>query len=249
VRRRQHSGGHRQTIFDLRWPNTPEYTELARIWSEDTVNRMLTAVWCGYDTFCAEILDQINIAEADEERERAVTQALERCIRRHLSGNEPYTIQHGSYEYATRQPAPAQPPQYDAAFVFYQNQRLMWPLEAKFLRSDGAVADYIRDVQDEFLTGRYAPYANSGAMLGYLLSGSPATAFSNIEQALHCQLLSHPVFSTRQHRTSDHSRNLAQAEFMSGPFRCHHLIMEMRRNAHTGSPSRIGLRRRRSDRA
>ncbi len=244
MRRGQHSGNRSRTLPELRWPNIPEYSELVRTWSEDALNRILTAVWRGYDTFCTEILDQIDIVEVNEERERAVTQELELCIRRHLSGNEPYTIQHGPYEYATRQPAPAQPPQYDIAFVFHQNQRLMWPLEAKFLHSDGAVAEYVREVQEQFVTGRYAPYANSGAMLGYLLRGSPATTFSNIEQSLCCQLMPHPAFNTRQHRTSNHFRNL-QDGFMSGPFCCHHLIMEMRRNTQMAGTLRTSSQRRR----
>ena len=103
----------------------------------------------------------------------------------------------------------------------------MWPLEAKLLRSDGTIAAYVRDVQNEFLTGRYAPYTHSGAMLGYLLRGSPEKAFDNIEQAMACQLQRHPTFDIRHHRISDHFRNLTQADFASGPFQCHHLIMEM----------------------
>ncbi len=245
MRRGQHSEDRPRTLPELRWPRIPEYSELARTWSEDALNQMLTAVWRGYDTFCIEILDRIDIDEVNEERERAVTSELELCIRRHLSGNEPYTIQHGPYEYATRQPAPAQSPQYDIAFVFHQNHRLMWPLEAKFLHSEGAVAEYVQDIQEQFLTGRYAPYANSGAMLGYLLRGSPAIAFSRIEQALCCQLMPHPAFGTRQHRTSDHYRNLARADFMSGPFCCHHLIMEMRRNTQTSNTPRTSSQKRR----
>jgi hypothetical protein len=188
---------------------------------------MLAAVWRGYDVLVVEVLAKIDIAKADEELERNITQLLEPCIRRQLSGDEPYYVQHGPYENATRQPAPAQPPQYDLAFVLYQNPKVMWPLEAKVLRSDGRVTQYVDDIRNEFLTGRYAPYANSSAMLGYLLQGSPAKVFANIEAAIACQLQSHPTFSTRHHRTSNHSRNLERADFVSGLFQCHHLILEM----------------------
>lgn len=219
-------GGRRRTPLDLRWPNAAEYTDLARVWSEDAVERMLKTVWRGYDDLVVEVLAQINIAEADEELERTITQLLETRIRRHLSGNEPYDIQHGPYEYATRKPAPAQPPQYDIAFVLHQNPKVMWPLEAKVLRRDGTIAAYVQDVQSEFLTGRYAPYANSGAMLGYLLRGSPAKAFENISGSLACHLRSLPSFSTRHHRISDHFRKI-EPDFISGLFQCHHLIMEL----------------------
>ena len=99
----------------------------------------------------------------------------------HKTFSESLYIQHGPYENATRLPAPAQPPQYDLAFVLYQDRKIMWPLEAKLLRSDATVAAYVHDIQNEFLTGRYAPYANRSAMLGYLLRGSPAKVFAKIE--------------------------------------------------------------------
>ena len=175
--------------------------------------------------------------QANEELERTITQLLEPCISRQLSGDEPYYVQHGPYENATRQPPPAQPPQYDLAFVLHQNPKVMWPLEAKLLRSDGTVAPYVQDIRNEFLTGRYAPYASSSAMLGYLLHGSPAKVLDNIEAAIACLLQPHPAFSTRHHRISDHSRNLPRADFVSGLFQCHHLILEMAYDTQTaGAP-------------
>ena len=217
-----------RTPLDLRWPDdTADYTELARTWSADAVARILAAVWRGYDVLVVDVLATIDITQADEELERSITQLLEPRIRRQLSGDEPYDVQHGPYEYATRKPAPAQLPQYDLAFVLHQNPKIMWPLEAKLLRSDGTVAAYVQDIHNEFLTGRYAPYASSSAMLGYLLRGSPAKVFDNIEVALACRLQQHPAFSTRHHRISEHSRNLTQTNFVSGLFQCHHLILEM----------------------
>lgn len=216
-----------RTPFDLQWPEIAEYVGLARNWSEDAVERMLQTVWDGYDALAMDLLAQIDMNEAEEELERTITQLLEPCIRQRLSGDEPYYIQHGPYEYATRQPAPAQPPQYDMAFVLHQNRRVMWPLEAKILRSDNTVARYVKAVKCEFLTGRYAPYTSSAAMLGYLLQGSPARAFGKIGVALACAMRTHGSFNTRNHRISDHSRNLTQPGFASGPFRCHHLMMTL----------------------
>jgi hypothetical protein len=227
VKRRRHNEGPPRTLLDLRWPETTEYVELARTWSEDAIERMLTAVWYGYDTFVVEVLAQIDITQADEELERAITQLLAPRIRRHLSGNEPYHIQHGSYEFATRLTAPAQPPVYDIAFVLYRDEKVMWPLEAKILRSDGAVAEYVKDVRRNFLTGRYAPYSTSGAMVGYLLHGSPERVFVNLEGSLACQLKPHLTFIRRHHRISDHRRHLQLTGCASSPFQCHHLIMKL----------------------
>ena len=225
---RRLSGQERLTPFDLAWPDdAEEYANLARDWGGAVFEGMLTAVWNGYDDLAASILERIDINEADDEIERTITQILEPCIRRHLSGDEPYYAQHGPYEPATRRPAPAQPPQYDIAFVLIRNPKVMWPLEAKVLRSDGQVALYVRDIQQEFLTGRYAPRVNGGAMLGYLLQGTPATAFHNISRRLSCPLLPLPKFHTDRHRVSVHYRSLANPDFLSGNFRCHHMLMRM----------------------
>ena len=225
---RRLSGQERLTPFDLAWPDdAEEYANLARDWGAAAFEGMLAAVWNGYDDLAASVLDRIDINQADDEIERTITQILEPCIRRYLSGDEPYYVQHGAYEFATRRPAPAQPPQYDLAFVLIGNPKVMWPLEAKVLRSDGQVALYVRDIQQEFLTGRYAPHVNDGAMLGYLLQGSPATAFHNISRRLSCPLLPVPKFQSVPHRVSVHYRSPANPDFLSGDFRCHHMLMRM----------------------
>ena len=226
--RRRVSGEGRLTPLDLAWPGeVEEYANLAKDWGETVFEEMLAVVWRGYDDLVANFLSRIDISQADEELERTVTQILEPCIRSHLSGEEPYYIQHGPYEYATRRPAPAQPPQYDIAFILNQNPKVMWPLEAKVLRSGGQVARYVRDVQQEFLTGRYAPYVSGGAMLGYLLCGTPASVFQHISRRLGCRLLPLSSSSSERHRVSVHRRLLRCPDFVSGAFRCHHLIMRM----------------------
>ena len=63
---------------------------------------MLEVVWKGYDDLFTDVIRSVDITQADDELERAVTQVLEPRIRRCLSGDEPWDVQHGSYEYATR---------------------------------------------------------------------------------------------------------------------------------------------------
>ena len=217
-----------RTLLDLMWPDeSQDYMMLAQKWSIDAVKIMMTASWEGYNDLVVSHLGEIDTSQAEDELERAITQLLEPCIRRRLSGDEPYYIQHGSYEFATRKPAPAQPPQYDIAFVLHENRKIMWPMEAKVLRSDGYVSRYIRDVREEFLTGRYAPFVNGGAMLGYLLEGLAINALENIEQQLGRSLNSFGEFDQNRHRVSIHTRLLERIEFASGSFCCHHLIMDM----------------------
>jgi hypothetical protein len=75
-----------------------------------------------------------------------------------------------------------QPPEYDLAYVLRADERIMWPLEAKVLETDGDVGEYIKDLKNEFLTCRYAPFSSEGAMLAYLLSGKPEIVFGNLAQ-------------------------------------------------------------------
>ncbi|MHC5833845.1 MAG: hypothetical protein ACYT04_000000102060, partial [Nostoc sp.] len=85
--------------------------------------------------------------------------------------DEPFDVQHEVYEFESRQSAKAQPPQYDIAFILRANDTIIWPLEAKVLISDGAVAEYIKEINGNFLTCRYAPFSSEGGMLGYLFFG------------------------------------------------------------------------------
>ena len=226
--RKRSRGGSRRTPLDLAWPRQEvTYADLAGAWGRDVFDEMLEVVWKGYDDLFTDVIRTLDITQADDELERTITQILEPRIRRYLSGDEPWDVQHGSYEYATRKPSPAQPPQYDIAFVLRRNPRIMWPLEAKVLRNDGVVGPYVRDVRQEFLTGRYAPHVDGGAMLGYLLRGCPETVFSGISDRLACRLQSLRTFDAGRHRVSVHQREIENPDFLSGTFWCHHLVMKM----------------------
>lgn len=217
----------RKSLGELRWPSRPEVDAVRKAWTEDAIDRLLEYVWQGYDCLRQEVLEEINVTQAEDDLERSLTQALEPRITRSMSGAEPFFVQHGRYEHISRKPAPAQPPQYDLAFVPYGNENLCWPLEAKVLKNDTDVGAYVKDIKDEFLTCRYAPLSGEGAMLGYLLSGSTECAFAAVAKAVPCQLVIHPNFATRAHRTSEHSRNVPEGESFVPSFKCHHLLMPL----------------------
>lgn len=195
------------------------------MWTTDAVDRLLGYVWQGYDSLRDEVLNQIDMAQAEDDLERSVTQALEPRIKRSMSGAEPFFVQHGRYEHVTRKPAPAQPPQYDLAFVPYGNENLCWPLEAKLLKNDTDVTAYVKDIRDEFLTCRYAPLTAEGAMVGYLVAGSTDNAFAAIAKTVPCTLTIYRKFPKRPHRTSNHSRAVPNGESFSKSCKCHHLLM------------------------
>lgn len=216
-----------RTIPELRWRDTPDFVEVAKSWREDAITILVGLVWQGYDLLREEVLSEIDCNQAEEQLERSITQLLERRIRRFMTGYEPFDVQHEVYEWESRQSAQAQPPQYDIAFFLRANDRIIWPLEAKVLSSDGSVAPYIRDIQNEFLTCRYAPFSSEGGMLGYLFSGEPSRAFSNIEANVSCTLNHHPEFLNRDHKTSRHRRSVPSDKQYPADFCCHHLILRI----------------------
>jgi hypothetical protein len=173
--------------------------------------------------------------------ERSITQLLEPRIRKAMSGDEPFYVQHGPYERETMQPSPAQPPQYDLAFVLRADERIMWPIEAKVMETPKKVALYVKDVRDEFLTCRYGPFSNSGAMLGYLLEGESADALSAIETALGCKLEPLIDYPGKPGSLSRHNRVVPAGKLYPARFECYHLILSWpglkraRNDAITGS--------------
>lgn len=199
----------------------PVFVALTRSWMRNPAEQVLGFVWAGYDSFRA---SAPNVNPAD--LERSITQLLEPRIRDAMSGFEPFYVQHGPFERETMKAPPAQPPEYDLAFILRADERVMWPLEAKVLETPKQVANYVRDVNDEFLTCRYAPFSNSGAMLGYLLSGTPTEAFLSIAKSLRCTLDDIPDQLQRPNRLSQHQRMVPAGKPYPSLFSCYHIVME-----------------------
>jgi len=218
----------RQTYSERRWPDTPEFISVLRRLKEGGSIRILELVWKAYDAFCAEGLSQVECCEDDGDLERDITQLLEPKIREVMTGLEPFDVQHGPYERESWLGPPAQPPQYDIAFKLRCNRRVMWPLGAKVLRTDGSVAEYIKEIRSNFLTCRYAPFSSEAAMLGYLLGGDSQVTFGNIGIKGNWKLNMHLQFPDGDHRTSDHKRKIPEGKVYPADFRCHHLLFKLK---------------------
>lgn len=217
----------RLSISEARYPRTAEFVFLARVWSSDASDVLLGLLWDAYDLLAKEILSRINIAQSDEDLERSLTQLLEPRIRRLMSGEEPFYVQHGTYEHETSADPPAQPPQYDIAFVMNENPRVTWPVEAKVLRTDSTVAPYVHELRTNYLTCRYAPFSREAAMLGYLRSGDPQEALKRLGRQIPCKMIQHPRFKNRPHKYSNHNRRTPRAKGYVKRFKCHHMMMEI----------------------
>jgi hypothetical protein len=212
----------RKTVGELLWPNPGEFVASLLVSKESASAQLLELVWRGYDLLAKE-LATIDFSAHFDDLERELTQMLEKRIHDVTSGFEPFVIQHGPYERETRRPAPAQPPQYDLAFILRANERVMWPLEAKVLPR--ALAEYVEDVHKEFLTCRYGPFSMEGGMLGYVVSGNAEDFLGKIAARIPAVLAHHPAFPTRPLRVSNHNRTVPPAKSYPVAFRIHHLML------------------------
>lgn len=197
-----------------------EFVALARAWMANPPEQFLGVVWQAYDKWCAS-----PPAVDPRDLERSISQLLEPRVRDVMSGDEPFYVQHGPFERETMQPPPAQPPEYDLAFVFRADERIMWPMEAKVLETPGTVADYVRDIREEYLKCRYGPFSASGAMLGYLLTGDAEDALRSIACRLECALRPVSMYPRRPNRVSAHTRIVPPGKAYPREFECYHMIL------------------------
>ena len=200
---------------------SPEFLALVRSWMQHPAEMLLGFVWLAYEDMRA------SPPKVDgRDLERSITQLLEPRIREAMTGDEPFYVQHGPFERETMKAPPAQPPEYDLAFVFRADERVMWPMEAKVMETSRSLAAYIHDLEYEFLTCRYAPFSGSGAMLGYLLAGNPDDALMAIGEKLGCSLSRIPEHPGRPNRVSRHTRTVPSGKAYPVDFDCFHLILE-----------------------
>ncbi|MGK7959119.1 hypothetical protein [Crocosphaera sp.] len=204
-----------------------EYLDLAREWPLDLTRIALELIWQGYEILQANVLSQIDVKQADKQIEKSLSSLLERRIRDVMTGDETFVVQHEVPEFETSVSDKAQPPTYDIAFILRANERIILPLEAKVLHSDGQVGEYVKEINNNFLTCRYAPFSSEGGMLGYLLKGLSNRAFNNIAKKTPCTLSDNPDFPKRHHKTSDHQRSIPENKLYPLNFRCHHLILKI----------------------
>lgn len=202
-------------------PVDPAFVSQACAWLRSPSHSVLKFVWLGYEQMCR---DQPAIDGRD--LERSITQLLEPRIRTAMTGYEPFYIQHGAFEHETMAAQPAQPPQYDLAFVWRADERVMWPLEAKVMATPNTIAPYAADVTGEFLTCRYAPFTSSGAMLGYLLTGTTSAAFEQIAAKMDIQLLATDASAARAECVSQHRRAVPRGKSYPIAFDCYHLMLD-----------------------
>lgn len=231
----------RETILERLHPDVQEFTALANEWKVDAIGQLLGFFWKGCDALINEIIEPVGGVNAeDKSLERSLNTTLAPRVCQNIPSECPFYFHHKPDEFATQQTPSAQPPEPDFAFVSRINERSMFQIEAKVLKTDGQVSEYVKEINDNFLTCRYGPFSREGAMVGYLLSGKAKSLFSNISNKLS-PLLSVPKtakkrpprlsqysnFINRNHKVSNHIRKVPSGKNYEILFRCHHMILEV----------------------
>jgi hypothetical protein len=201
---------------------------MAKGWCADQSASLLRLVWNAYDRLRRDHFEPFPLSRQDERKEETLNQLLSLAIDQCKDGFAPFSVIHEVPEQTVRKGGKALSPHPDIGFCFYDNPRAVWPLEGKVLEDDGDVSAYAVEVTANFLTGRYATFSSEGAMIGYLLSGDPATAFTNIESAISCRLVLHKIIQDHHHRVSEHNRTTQPHRGSPVGFLCHHLLLEIR---------------------
>ncbi len=215
------------TYLERRSPDSPAFQAIAQRWCDDQSWLLLELVWRGYDRLLAQDLNVVPFSDTDEDKERSLNLLLNLRINECLSGDEPFHLVHEPPEQTKRKGRGARPPQPDMGFMLYNYPLAVWPLEAKVLSDDQAVGPYVAEINDNFITCRYATYSSEGAMLGYLLRGEPERTFAAIATSLAQALIPHPHFPDRAQRVTHHERGQVPHPNSPREFTCHHLLLRI----------------------
>jgi hypothetical protein len=194
----------------------------AQRWAEDVSAQVIDWAWRGFDQLRDQHLNQVDFEQPLEQLERDLTSkhfiSINQLWAMETGGFSSISPHHEYPENETRPPAPGRPPAYDLAFVWVENQRVAWPIEAKVVQTPKAIAAYVGDVE-KFLGGTAAPLTGRGGLIAYLLAGEPAEFFDELQAHVHAKLEIVPAFQARAHRLSHHQRNQAP------PLCLHHMSM------------------------
>lgn len=216
----------RRTLYERISPGCPDLTQLGENWSTGAVSILLKGFWAGCDDLVRHWIGPAGgTSRADLTLERNLNSQLDPWVQKHISKESPFYFQHKPDETETLHSDTAQPPEPDFGFRLWADPKQLWAIEAKVLTTDGNLAEYLKEVKNNFLKCRYSPWVDGGAMLAYLLEGEPAKVFANIKKKLPCKLADHPDFPNRDHRTSDHQRAVLKGKAYPKDFRCHHLVL------------------------
>ena len=217
----------RPTYPERRWPDSPPFQRIASRWCQDQSRLLLDLVWQGYDRLLSQDLNKVPFSADDEAKEESLNSLLALRIDQCKNRDAPFYVHHEPPEQTKRKRGKGKSPQPDIGFMLYNYARTIWPLEAKILAHDKDVGPYLNEINNNFLTGRYATFSSEGAMLGYLLRGDSEQFFALIASRLQQTIKKHPHFPDRPQRISNHQRDDTPHRSSPREFTCHHLLLRV----------------------
>ena len=214
----------RRTYQQRRWPDTPLFQSVAKRWCKNQSFQLMNLVWQAIDRMREADLEKVPMDGSDEAKEESLNFLLSLQIDKLKSGDEPFAVSHQPPEQNKRKTKNARSPVPDIGFVWHENPNCVWPIEGKMLRNPDDLGEYEKEINDNFLSGRYATFSCEGAMLGYLLSGDAAQTLKNVAKKIRKRLRAHPKLEERNHRISTHERSGVNKRKKEAFF-CHHMAI------------------------
>lgn len=212
----------RPTLSELRWPMDDESHRQAEDWAAGVSIQVLDWTWRAFDALRGNVLMKLVITLPLEQLERDLTSKhfieIQRIFAAETDGFSAIIPHHEYPENQSRPGGSGKPPASDISFIWYENQRVSWPLEAKVLQTPGTLAEYLADGK-KFTDGIAAPLVGEGAQIAYLLTGKTDDFFINLGKSLSSPLEPLLEFSDRAHRVSTHPRDSIP------DLRLHHMAM------------------------
>lgn len=212
----------RPTISAIRWPMDEDSRRQAENWAVGFSFQALDWTWRGFDALRENVLSKTDLNQSLDQVERDLTSKhfveINRLFASETDGLSSVSPHHEFPENESAPGGSGRPPASDISFVWYNKQRVSWPIEAKVLNTPGTLADYLRDTA-KFEEGIAAPLVGEGAQIAYLLTGDAKEFFSQLAAKSSLSLEETVEFSARPHRVSSHTR-------VSAPnLRLHHMAM------------------------
>lgn len=199
----------RPTASELRWPMDDESRQQAKEWAAGVSIQVLDWTWRAFDTLRANVLSRVDMSQRLEQLERDLTSKhfieIQRIFSAETNGFSSIIPHHEFPENESAPGGSGKPPASDLSFIWYDNQRVSWPFEAKVVPTPGTLAEYLGDTR-KFTDGIAAPLVGEGAQIAYLLTGRTDDFFQNLRARLPFLLQPPHQFFERAHCISSHVR-------------------------------------------
>lgn len=196
-------------MSELRWPMDDDSRRQAENWAAGITFQALDWTWRGFDALRENVLSEVDFNQPLDQLERDLTSKhfieINRLFAAETEGLSSIIPHHEFPENESAPGGSGKPPASDICFIWYHNQRVSWPIEAKVLKTPGTLSEYLGDTA-KFENGIAAPLVGEGAQLAYLLTGTTDKFFDNLSAQLALPLQTVVEFSARAHRVSSHAR-------------------------------------------